>query len=86
MADNRIQGEKMEAYRIDSGELQPRSFADWDWEEDAQMAWRGAQPGDQLTLRFKSPKAIPDANLELQLTQSKGKTPRLPIMSLAWIT
>ena len=72
MKDNSMQGENMEAYRIDSGELQPRSFADWDWEEDAQMAWRGAQPGDQLTLRFKSPKAIPNANLELQLTQSKN--------------
>lgn len=71
MADNSIQGEKMEAYRIDAGELLPRTYADWDWEEDAQMVWRGAQPGDQLSLRFKSPKAVPEAKLELQLTQAK---------------
>ncbi|HBH24986.1 MAG TPA: DUF2961 domain-containing protein [Cytophagales bacterium] len=70
MVKNSIQGEKMEAHRIDGGELLPRSYANWDWEEDAQMVWRQAEIGDVLVLRFKSPKAISDANLELQLTQS----------------
>jgi len=70
MVDNSIQGEKMEAYRIDGGELLPRFFADWDWEEDNHMVWRQAAVGDVLVLRFKSPKAIANADLELQLTQS----------------
>jgi hypothetical protein len=34
------------------------------------MVWRNAEPGDVLLLRFRSPKPIMAANLELQLTQS----------------
>lgn len=47
-------------------------YPDWDWEEDAQMVWRGAEPGDVMIMRFQSPKAIPNVDLELQLTQSKN--------------
>ncbi len=70
MVNNSIQGEKMEAFRIDGGELLPRSYANWDWEEDAHMVWRHAKIGDVLVLRFKSPTSLSNANLELQLTQS----------------
>lgn len=70
MVDNSIQGEKMEAVRIDGGELLPRSYPNWDWEEDAHMVWRNTAINDVLILRFKSPKSVSDADLELQLTQS----------------
>ncbi|NBC06476.1 MAG: DUF2961 domain-containing protein [Bacteroidetes bacterium] len=70
MKDNSIQGENMEAYRIDGGKLVHRNFADWKWEEDAQVAWWGASVGDVVIMRFRSPKAIEDARLELQLTKS----------------
>jgi hypothetical protein len=72
MKNNSIQGEKMEPHRIDGGEVLPRSYANWDWEEDAHMVWRHAKKGDVLALRFKSDEAIKDANLELQLTQSEN--------------
>ena len=72
MMNNSIQGEKMEAQRIDGGELLPRSYANWDWEEDAHMVWRHAETGDILVLKFKSPKTTENADLELQLTQSKN--------------
>ena len=70
MRNNSIQGEKMEPFRIDDGLVHPRSFADWKWDEDTHMVWRGAEPGDVMVLRFKSPEAIPSAELELQLTRS----------------
>ncbi len=72
MVNNSIQGEKMEAVRIDGGEALPRSYANWDWEEDAQLVWRGPETGDILVLRFRSPRAVADAELELQLTQAKN--------------
>ena len=72
MENNSIQGEKMEPHRIDGGELLPRSYANWDWEEDAHMVWRHMEIGDVLILKFKSPKTINDAKLELQLTQSEN--------------
>jgi len=72
MTNNSIQGEKMEPFRIDGGKLLPRRYANWDWEEDAQMVWRGTEVGDVLEMRFKSPKSISNADLELQLTQSEN--------------
>ncbi len=72
MVNNSIQGEKMEAFRVDGGEVLPRSYADWDWEEDTHMVWRRSKVGDVLILRFQSPKAISNADLELQLTQSEN--------------
>ncbi len=70
MKNNSIQGENMEAYRIDSGELLHRNYADWKWEEDAQVAWWSASVGDVVIMRFHSPTAMEDARLELQLTKS----------------
>ena len=70
MVNNSIQGEKMIPFRIDGGEVLPRYYADWDWEEDTHMVWRHAEPGDVLILRFRSPEPASDASLVLQLTQS----------------
>ena len=72
MENNSIQGEKMEPIRIDRGRLFPRSYANWDWEEDAHMVWWNAEVGDVVVMRFKSPHSITKANLELQLTQSEN--------------
>jgi hypothetical protein len=60
----------MEPFRIDGGFLHPRRYADWKWEEDTHMLWRDADPGDIAVIRFQSPEAIPDVDLELQLTRS----------------
>lgn len=72
MMNGSIQGEKMEPLRIDRGEVLPRSYANWDWEEDAHLVWRHTGIGDVLTLGFRSSEAMPAANLELQLTQSEN--------------
>lgn len=72
MENNSIQGEKMSAHRIDGGVLLPRSYANWDWEEDAHMVWRHTGVNDVLILGFKSQEKIPGADLELQLTQSNN--------------
>ena len=72
IVNNSIQGEKMEPFRIDGGEVLPRTYANWHWEEDAHMVWRGAEMGDVMTMRFHSPKDIKRADLELQLTQSRN--------------
>lgn len=72
MVNNSIQGEKMEPFRIDGGELLKRTYANWEWEEDAHMLWRGADENDVMIMKFQSPKAITHADLEVQLTQSKN--------------
>ena len=62
----------MEPMRIDRGEVLPRSYADWDWEDDAHMVWRHAELSDVMVLAFKSNEEITCASLELQLTQSNN--------------
>lgn len=70
MKGNSIQGEKMELFRLDRGRMFPRSFEDWDWEEDTHMVWWDAQEGDVAILRFKNSKPVKNATIELQLTRS----------------
>ena len=70
MVNNLIQGENMEAIRVDGGIARPRQWPDWEWDEDAQMVWMNPEVNDVMILKFRSSKEIKNVDLELQLTMS----------------
>lgn len=72
MVNNVIQGEMMEVLRADGGQVHPRQWPNWEWDENAQKVWRNASVNDILIMRFKSPKALNRADVELQLTKARN--------------
>jgi hypothetical protein len=71
MKAGKIQGENLEAIRIDAGTLGPQRWEEPMWEEDAHLWWRQLEVGDELHLQFISDQAYNQENIEFQLTKAK---------------
>lgn len=70
MVDGKIQGENLEAIRIDAGMLGPQRWAKPIWDKDQQLWWRQNGLGDELHLEFTSDQSYSNRDVEFQLTKA----------------